>query len=292
MESVLIGKIEADENQPRKYFAAEKMHTLKESIKKHGIKVPVVIEPIGNGKYRLIDGERRFRAATELKLKTVPAIIEAPKPAVDRLIEQFQIQEQHESWTPVEKANALINISRETGLSLKETMNLLNIGRDTQRRYAAFALLSDRTNFVRNNIGMDWAIPMTMLKNTTERLADENDIEFTRSDEKHLEQRVVQLILDGDLKKRWDVTKIKDSFVKNPKLIRKFLETKITGAELYKEAKAKGAYHLRNVANNADYVRSHGKRFLEIRDVKISPAQLIIFKGAREVLTKLIDIAE
>ena len=91
MESVLIGKIEADENQPRKYFAADKMHTLKESIKKHGIKVPVVVEPIGNGKYRLIDGERRFRAESELKLKVVPAIIEEPKNATERLIEQYQL---------------------------------------------------------------------------------------------------------------------------------------------------------------------------------------------------------
>ncbi len=291
MESVLIGKIEADVNQPRKYFAAEKMHTLKESIKKHGIKVPVVVEPIGNGKYKLIDGERRFRAATELKLKTVPALIEEPKPLIDRLIEQFQIQEQHEPWTAVEKANALITISKETGLSLKETMNLLNISRDVQRRYGAFAMLADRTTFVRSNISMDWAPYMLNLRNAVERLTDEQEESFSRADEKKLETRVVQLIMDGDLKKRGDISKIHDSFVKNPKLISKFLNTKITSAELYKEAKAKGTYHLRNATNNAQYVCSHARAYLLNRDVKISPAQLITFKNAKKELERLIDAA-
>lgn len=292
MNFLPLSKIQPDKEQPRKLFAAEKMHSLKESIKKHGIKVPLVVEKQPGGTYLLIDGERRFRAASDLKLKEVPVIIEEPKKGVDRLIEQFQIQEQHEGWTPVEKANALLNISQETGLGLKEAMGLLNISADAQRRYMAFALLSDRTNFMRRNVSMDWAMYMNTVRSAAQRVSEENNLEFNRSDEKKLESRIVDLISNGEIKKRGDISKIKDSFQKNPKLIEKFLRSTMTQNELYKEAKAKGAYHLRNAAVNANYVITHGRGFMQIRDVKISDAQLSTFKNARKILDQLISMAE
>lgn len=289
METIDLKKIVPDKNQPRKYFAADKMHTLKESIKKHGIKQPLVVQDMGSGKYLLIDGERRFRAATELKLPKVPVVIEKPTNAIDRLIVQFNIQEQHEGWTPVEKANALIGISSEMGVSLKEAMNLLNISRDAQRRYAAFALLRDKAGFAASGVPVDFAPYINAVKNACNMLLEG---EFTPQDEKKLEQRVVQLILDGDVQKRSDITRIKDAFTKNPKLIKEFLSTKITGHELYKKSKAKGAYHYRNLLNNAMWVSSHGNRFLDTKDVPIKPEHIASFKTAVKVLEKIINLAE
>lgn len=61
-------------NQPRKYFDPEAFEELVSSISKHGLIQPIVVRPIGDG-YELVAGERRWRAAKEAGLKTVPAIV-------------------------------------------------------------------------------------------------------------------------------------------------------------------------------------------------------------------------
>jgi len=60
--------------QPRKNFNKGKMEELKESIKKHGIIQPIVARKMANG-YEIIAGERRLKAAQEIGLKKIPAII-------------------------------------------------------------------------------------------------------------------------------------------------------------------------------------------------------------------------
>ncbi|MFA5937607.1 MAG: ParB/RepB/Spo0J family partition protein [Candidatus Paceibacterota bacterium] len=292
METVKIEKVVPDENQPRKYFDAAKLHSLKESIKKHGIKNPLVVQKTDGGKYLLIDGERRYRAATELKLKEIPVIIEDEMTDVERLVVQFNIQEQHESWTPVEKAHALINIAKSMGVSLSEALIQLNIERGLRSRYLAFAALSDKENFARSNVAANYAPSIVSVRNAAKRLSDDADLEFNHSDEKKLEGRIVQLILDGEVKRPNDVVRIKDSFVKNPKLIMKFISTNITNDELYKESKAKGAFHLRNVINHAQYTTTHVNSFMKTRDVKLTPAQVVILKQARAKLQDMINLAE
>lgn len=64
-----LKNIVPDAEQPRKNFDPERMADLIGSIKKHGIISPLQVQDIGNGTYLLEDGERRFRAATELGLK-------------------------------------------------------------------------------------------------------------------------------------------------------------------------------------------------------------------------------
>lgn len=291
METLDLKKIVPDENQPRKYFAEDKMRSLRESIKKIGIKNPLVVEDMGSGKFLLIDGERRFRAAVELELDKVPVIVEKPKSMIDRLVEQFSIQEHHEEWSPVEKAQALIKISEEMGLSLRQAMTLLNISNNVQTRYAAFAALADKEGFLRSATPIEYATPIRSVVNNVISLTEkELEEKLSRQDEKKIERRIVDLIKIGDIRKRGDVIRLKDSFVKNPKLIRKFIDTAITSGELYKESKAKGAYHLRNLVNSAQYVISHSNAFLKIRDIKLTPAQSVILKNCARVVTEVADL--
>src|ERR1019366_5792341 len=70
---VPISAIEPDPDQPRK--AIGDLAELKASITRHGILQPVILSIVGDELYRLIAGERRFTAAKELGLETVPAII-------------------------------------------------------------------------------------------------------------------------------------------------------------------------------------------------------------------------
>lgn len=289
-----MSQVVPDENQPRRYFNAEKLKTLKNSIKQYGIISPIIVQEMGKGKYLLIDGERRFRAATELNLKEVPALIEKPQTETDRLVRQFNIQEQHEAWTPVEKAVSITSLSQLMGLSLPATCKLLNITEGDSRKYVAFAYLVDKQAWVRNEIPLDYALGLQSLKSHATRLS--KDIlgkEFTKEDEKKLEHRIIALIKSGAIKMRSDLVRLKDAFVKNPKSITTFLnDSKSTPTSLFLSTKAAGAYHLRNTHMSAGYVKYHGERFMLLRDVKISPENVKNFKYAITVLESLIESAK
>lgn len=296
VQHIPVSKILPDENQPRKYFAADKMYNLKMSVKKHGIKVPLTVEDMGgeSGRFLLIDGERRYRAAIELGLKTVPCVVEAPKSEADRLIEQFSIQEQHEAWTPVEKAMAILNLSKIVERSLKDVCEMLDIDSRTAGRYIAFAELTDKESFVKNEVPLDFAISFRNLRTLSRSLSEkEMEQDFTRADEKKLEHQLTKMIVRGDIQKNSDLTKISDSFKKNPKLIEKFLtKDNITPTALFLEAKAKGTYHLRNATNQARSLQIHADAFLQIKDVKISMSQLEVLTRAARSLKNLIALTD
>ena len=73
--SVDLDKIDVNPHQPRKDFDQTALNELAASIKIHGIIQPLTVSPIPNGRYRLIAGERRFRASKIAGLKEVPVYI-------------------------------------------------------------------------------------------------------------------------------------------------------------------------------------------------------------------------
>jgi ParB family transcriptional regulator, chromosome partitioning protein len=75
IEKIPVDQLQASPYQPRKQFDETALQQLSASIKQHGIIQPLVVTPVQDGKYNLIAGERRWRAATLAGLKTVPAII-------------------------------------------------------------------------------------------------------------------------------------------------------------------------------------------------------------------------
>ena len=104
--------------QPRKNFDKEKMEELKESIKKHGIIQPIVVRKMANG-YEMVAGERRLKAAKEIGLKKIPAIIKTfnnEKSLEIALVENIQ----REDLNPVEQANAFKRLIDEFNLTQQE----------------------------------------------------------------------------------------------------------------------------------------------------------------------------
>jgi ParB family chromosome partitioning protein len=73
--NVGLDKIEVNPNQPRKDFDEEALSELAASIKMHGIIQPLTVTDIGNGRYRLVAGERRYRASKIAGLKEVPVYV-------------------------------------------------------------------------------------------------------------------------------------------------------------------------------------------------------------------------
>ena len=73
--NIHISSIEANPYQPRTQFDEESLNELAQSIKTDGLIQPVTVRPVGNGKYQLISGERRFRAAQIAGLTEIPAFV-------------------------------------------------------------------------------------------------------------------------------------------------------------------------------------------------------------------------
>ncbi len=88
-----LADIFANPHQPRRYFAAEPMEELIASVRAHGVLQPILVRPIDGGRYEIIAGERRWRAAQAAGLHEMPAVV---RPLDDRaafeiaLIENIQ----------------------------------------------------------------------------------------------------------------------------------------------------------------------------------------------------------
>lgn len=74
-DMIAVADIEPNRNQPRKSFDEEKLNALADSIKEHGIISPIIVTATKNGTYKIVAGERRFRAAKKAGLHELPCII-------------------------------------------------------------------------------------------------------------------------------------------------------------------------------------------------------------------------
>jgi len=75
VEMLKLIDVEPNKSQPRKHFNDEALETLSQSIKMHGVIQPILVQKTENGTYRIIAGERRWRASKLAKLKEIPAIV-------------------------------------------------------------------------------------------------------------------------------------------------------------------------------------------------------------------------
>ena len=105
--------------QPRREFDEAALEELRESIARHGILQPLSVRDIGGGKYELIAGERRLRAARLAGLTTVPVIFRIATDA--ELAEMALIENiQREDLNPIEEAHAYQRLLTEFRLSQEE----------------------------------------------------------------------------------------------------------------------------------------------------------------------------
>ena len=74
LEDITVGEIKPNPRQPRKKFDSESIDEMTSSIKTFGVVQPIIVRPVGNS-YEIIAGERRWRAAREAGLETIPAVI-------------------------------------------------------------------------------------------------------------------------------------------------------------------------------------------------------------------------
>jgi len=116
---VPVEQIHRNPSQPRREFDTESVSGLAASIRAQGLIQPVVVRPRVHGGYELIAGERRWRAALEAGLSTVPAVIREADDR-DTLLLGLVENVAREDLSPIEEARAFAVLIDEFGLTLSE----------------------------------------------------------------------------------------------------------------------------------------------------------------------------
>jgi ParB family transcriptional regulator, chromosome partitioning protein len=152
-EEVAVGSITPNPRQPRQTFDEEALEELAASITEVGLLQPVVVRKLGEGKFELVMGERRWRASQRAGLEYIPAIVrETPDTAMlrDALLENLHRQQ----LDPLEEAAAYQQLLDDFGATheqlaqkvgrsrphISNTLRLLNLPPAVQKRVAAGVL--------------------------------------------------------------------------------------------------------------------------------------------------------
>src|SRR5215218_6971486 len=140
---VPIEQISPNPYQPRKTFNEASIEELARSVREHGIVQPLVVTRTGDNKYRLIAGERRFRAAQKAELKSVPVVIKETMTDSDTLQIALIENIQREDLNPIEEAHAYHQLHEEFNLTQEEISKRVGKERSTVANFLRLLRLPD-----------------------------------------------------------------------------------------------------------------------------------------------------
>lgn len=169
VQKIHLDKLVANKDQPRQEFDDKAMAELANSVKQHGILQPLVVTPADGNTYRIVAGERRWRAAKLAKLDHVPVIVRSLKQLEEleiALVENMQ----RVDLSPLETAVSIERLVQQFNMTYEQVGNQLgknqstvnNIVRLLQLPLAAKQALADR------KITEGHARAILALKNTPE----------------------------------------------------------------------------------------------------------------------------
>ncbi|MEQ6376392.1 ParB/RepB/Spo0J family partition protein [Bacillaceae bacterium S4-13-58] len=127
LQEVSVKELRPNPYQPRKTFEADAIEELKESIIQHGILQPLIVRKSIKG-YEIVVGERRFRAAKEAGLETVPVVV---KDLTDEKMMELALLEnlQREDLNPIEEAQAYSTLIEELKVTQEQLAKRLGKSR-------------------------------------------------------------------------------------------------------------------------------------------------------------------
>ena len=125
---IATAQIEPHPDQPRRHFDEAALDELATSIARRGVIQPVIVRPLSPGRYQLVAGERRWRAAQRARLHEIPALVRQLDDAdvgALALIENLQ----REDLNPIEEAAAYQRLSQNDGLSQADLARMVDKSR-------------------------------------------------------------------------------------------------------------------------------------------------------------------
>lgn len=139
-----VASLRPNRHQPRQQFDENSLNRLADSIRSEGIMQPIVARPDGQdtGRYEVVAGERRWRAAKIAGLATVPVIV---RDLNDRQLAEWALIEnlQREDLNPIERAEAFSRLIDQFGLSHEEAGERIGMDRSTITNHLRLLTLCD-----------------------------------------------------------------------------------------------------------------------------------------------------
>ncbi|SDI90660.1 ParB/RepB/Spo0J family partition protein [Billgrantia gudaonensis] len=172
LERLPLGQLTRGRYQPRRDIQPEALEELADSIRAQGVMQPIVVRPVGDARYEIVAGERRWRAAQLAELDTIPAVIREVSDEVAlalALIENIQ----RENLNPVEEAMALKRLLDEFELTQQQVADA--VGKSRAQVANLLRLLSLETEVLtlleRGDLDMGHARALLSLSGAKQRKA-------------------------------------------------------------------------------------------------------------------------
>jgi ParB family transcriptional regulator, chromosome partitioning protein len=116
VQKIAVTDLSPNESQPRTHFDQEALAQMAASIKQYGVLQPLVVSPLGNGKYGIVAGERRWRAAQMAGLDKVPALVRTTK-ELERLEIAIVENVQRVDLSPLEQAVSIERLHQQFSMT-------------------------------------------------------------------------------------------------------------------------------------------------------------------------------
>ncbi|WP_447554757.1 ParB/RepB/Spo0J family partition protein [Vreelandella sp. EE22] len=170
LERLPLGQLSRGKYQPRRDIQPEALEELADSIRAQGVMQPIVVRPVGEARYEIIAGERRWRAAQLAELDVIPAVIREVTDEVAlalALIENIQ----RENLNAVEEAMALKRLGDEFELTQQQIADAVGKSRTQVANLLRLLTLDPevQTLLERGDLDMGHARALLTLKSAQQR---------------------------------------------------------------------------------------------------------------------------
>ncbi len=137
-----VADIEPHPDQPRRHFDDTALDELAASIAQRGVIQPIIVRPNGQGRYQLVAGERRWRAAQRAQLHEIPALI---RKLGDREVMALALIEnlQREDLNPIEEARAYHRLAEDEGMTQADIARMVDKSRSHVANFQRLLSLPD-----------------------------------------------------------------------------------------------------------------------------------------------------
>lgn len=142
VQKVLVSKIAPNPEQPRRHFDQQSLNELAESLRQYGVLQPLIVVPLPDNTYRLVAGERRWRAAQIAAITEIPVIIREPAELEEleiALIENVQ----RVDLSPLEQAISIERLHQQFNLTYKQIAERLSKAETTVSNLVRLLQLPD-----------------------------------------------------------------------------------------------------------------------------------------------------
>ncbi|MEK5326073.1 ParB/RepB/Spo0J family partition protein [Aeribacillus sp. FSL M8-0254] len=260
VQDIKIGDLRPNPYQPRKTFDPGSIEELKQSILQHGILQPLIVRKSIKG-YEIVVGERRYRAAKEAKLKTVPAVV---KELTDEQMMEIALLEnlQREDLTPIEEAKAYQSLLEHLNITQEELAKRLGKSRPHIANHLRLLSLPPfvQTLISEGKLSMGHGRTLLGIKKKEKLEYLVNKILKENLNVRQVEQLVQQMNESVSRETKKKIEK-KDAFIREQE---SFLREKFGTSVSIKQQKKKGKIEI-EFFSKEDLVR-----ILELLDVKVS----------------------